>query len=119
MMLLRGFGLLVTTETDHVELGSHHGRRLRSRTQRRVLRVALGQRSGLRLTLSRARPVAVEVVENERRYELPIAAPADPWLRATRRLLVVWALSLVAQAALKRGPGSSDARPVETANATT
>ncbi len=119
MMLPRGFGLLLTTETDHVELGSHHGRRLRGRSERRVLRVALGQRAGLRLTLSRARPVAVEVVEDERRYELPIAVPADPWLRAARRLLVVWALSLVAQATLKRGPGSSDARPVETANATT
>ncbi len=110
---------LLITETDHVQLGSHYGRRLRGRTERRVLRVALGQRAGLRLTLSRARPVAVEVVENERRSELPIAIPGDPWLRATRRLLLVWALSLVAQAALKRGPGSSDARPVETVNATT
>ncbi len=118
-MLPRGFGLLLTTETDHVELGSHHGRRLRGRSERRVLRVALGQRTGLRLTLSLARPVAVEVIEDERRYELPIAVPADPWLRAARRLLVVWALSLVAQAMLKRGPGPSDARPVETANATT
>ena len=117
-MLPRGFGLLLTTETDHAELGSHHGRRLRGRTERSVLRVALGQRSGLRLTLSHACPVAVEVIEGERRYELPIAVPADPWLRSARRLLVVWALSLVAQALLRRGPGSSHARSVETAHAT-
>lgn len=119
MMLPRGFGLLLTTEIDHVDLGSHHGRRLRGRTEHRVLRVALGQRAGLRLTLSRARPVAVEVVEDERRYELPIAVPADPWVRAARRLLLVWALSLVAQAMLRGGPGRSDARSVETAHATT
>ena len=118
MMLPRGFGLLLTRETDHVELGRHHGRRLRGRMERRVLRVALGQRSGLRLTLSRARPVAVEVAEGDRRYELPIAVPADPWLRAARRLLLVWVLSLVAQATLKRGPGPSDARSGESANAT-
>lgn len=93
MGLPHGFGLMLTTERDRVDLGDHYGRRLRGRTEQRLLRVAFGERGGLRLTLSRSRAVAVEVTEQGRRYELPIPAPADPWPRAAGRLLLVSALA--------------------------
>lgn len=71
-------GILVTTETERVELGTHHGRRLRGRVQRRVLRAAGGGRFALRIELGRARAVAVEVDDGARRYDVPITTHRDP-----------------------------------------
>ena len=103
-----GFGLLLTTESGEVELGTFHGRRLRGRVERRLLRLALGQRGGAQLTLSRARPVAVLVTEGDRSYELPVGAPPDPWVSAVRRVLLLWVLSLVLVAALGRRQGTPE-----------
>ena len=89
--LLSGAGLLYTTELHYADLGTHHGRRLRGRVERRLVRLALGDGSGLRLQLGRLRPVAVEVIDpDDRRYEIAIPTPPEPRLVAARRTLLCW-----------------------------
>ena len=103
MNLGGGAGALLTSEVDYADLGTHGGRALRGRVERRSLRIALGQREGMRLRAGRARAVAVEVEEADgRRYELPLQAPTDPWLAAARRLLLVWLLSTLAVGLARR-----------------
>ena len=75
----------------YADLGTHHGRRLRGRVERRLVRLALGDGSGLRLQLGRLRPVAVEVIDpDDRRYEIAIPTPPEPRLVAARRTLLCW-----------------------------
>ena len=94
MSRFAGAGLLFTTELHYADLGTHHGRRLRGRVERRLLRLALGDASGLRLQLGRLRPVAVEVTEltgaGDRHYEVSIPIPPEPRLVAARRVLLCW-----------------------------
>lgn len=111
MSLTGGAGALLSTEVEYAELGTHGGRRLRGRVERRLLQVAVGRSGRFRMRLGRLRPVAVEVIEaGERRYEVPIEAPPDPWLAAGRRLLLTWlAAALVVDAARTlRGAGSGN-----------
>ena len=89
----RGLGALLGTEREHAELGTYQGRRLRARVERQRLRLALGRGRQLRLDLGRARATALEVWEGERHYELSIATPTDPWLRALGRTLGWWPAS--------------------------
>ena len=96
-MSLAGGGLLVSTELAYADLGTHHGRRLRGRAERRLLRLGLGDAAGLRLQIGRQRPVAVEVTERtqagERRYEVAIPTPPDPRLAAVSRALLCWLIA--------------------------
>ena len=112
MSLAGGAGALLSTEVAYAELGTHGGRRLRGRVERRLLQVAVGRGDGFRMRLGRLRPVAVEVLEGgERRYEVAIEAPPDPWLAAGRRLLLTWlAAALLVDAArtLRGGAGSGN-----------
>lgn len=98
MSLGHGAGVLLTTEIEFAELGTHAGHTLRGRVERRLLRVALGGGERvLQLRFGRARAVAVDVEEaSGRRYELPIETPSDPWLAAGRRVLLAWLLSSLA-----------------------
>ncbi len=106
MSLLAGAGLLYTTEGHYADLGAHHGRHLRGRAERRLLRLALGDASGLRLQFGRLRPIAVEVSEvtatGDRRYEVPIPAPPDPRIAAARRALLCWLVAALALGLARR-----------------
>lgn len=82
-----GIGGLIVTEVERTPLGSFGTRTLQGRVERRSLRLAFGSRRGMRLQLTRLRPVAIEVSEPERDYEVAIHAPADPRIAAARRLL--------------------------------
>ena len=97
MPQLRGAGLFYTTEVTRTDLGEHAGRLLRGRAERRVLRIALGARRGLRLYGGRLRPVAVEVAGADgSRYDVPIPATGDPRVTMVRRVAVCWALAAAA-----------------------
>ena len=85
--LVGGVGGLLVTEVERTSLGSYGRRTLHGRVERRSLRLALGSRRGMRLQLTRMRPVAVEVSEPERNYEVPINVPPDPRMVTVRRLL--------------------------------
>lgn len=81
----RGVGGLLTTEVDRIPLGTHHGRELHARVQRRRLRFSAGREWHVAIDLGRTRPVAIEVSAPGERYDLDIAT-ADPWMRFARRL---------------------------------
>ncbi len=89
-----GLGALLTTEVEHVDLGQFGDRALRGRVEHRRLRVGAGRGTGFALTLGRVRPVAVEVTEAGRRYEVAIPRVPDPRTRAVRRTLALWGASL-------------------------
>ncbi|MEI7924722.1 MAG: hypothetical protein WCI61_00820 [Chloroflexota bacterium] len=98
----RGLGGLVTTEVDRIALGTHHGRELHARVERRIARLTTGNRWRgrqwhLAIGLGRTRPVAIEVNAAGERYDLPIST-TDPWAQLARRvgaLVVASALALV------------------------
>lgn len=92
----RGLGGLVTTEVDRLSLGSHHGRELYARVERRSARFSAGRQWHLAISLGRTRPVAIEVSTPGERYDLPIVT-ADPWWRLARRIS---ALAIAATAVL-------------------
>lgn len=93
----RGAGLFYTAEVTRTDLGQHAGRVLRGRAERRVLRIALGARRGVRIAGGRLRPVAVEVTgADDSRYDVPIPATSDPRLTMLRRVAACWALAAVA-----------------------
>lgn len=96
------FGGLLTTDVERVDLGSVGERALSARVQRRQLHLAVGTGSGVRITLGRLRPVAVEVTEAGRAYEVPIPTVADPWLTAVRRAALLWLGSMVISWWLRR-----------------
>ena len=99
---MRGIGGLYTTEIERTALGDHGGRSLTASVERRSLQLALGRRRGVRLTVTRLRPVAIGVrAADGRGYELPVDAPPDPWLGAFRRLLL---LSVASFAVLALAP---------------
>ncbi len=106
-----GLGALLTTEVDRIALGTHHGRALHARVERRSARFSAGRRWHVSLTIGRTRPIAIEVTEVSevtdagdggdmsapgQRYDFAIAT-TDPWLRAARR---IGALALAAAAIL-------------------
>lgn len=102
-----GLGALLLSTVDHVELGTHHGRRLRARVQRRGARLLLGRGGRFSFALGHTRPVAIEVIEvatDGRRYDLPVPRPRDPWLAAAQRVLALTlgAALLLAWAARRR-----------------
>ena len=84
----RGWGGLVTTEVDRLPLGTHGGRDLHARVERRRARLSAGRGWQLSIALGRTRPLAIEVEAAGERYDLPIAT-ADPWFRTARRLGVL------------------------------
>ncbi len=115
MNLGGGAGALLTSEVEYADLGTHGGRVLRGRVERRSLRLALGQRDGVRIRAGRARAIAIEVQEADgRRYELPVQAPVDPWLAMARRLLLLWLVSTLALALARRATRARR-RPAATA----
>jgi len=89
-----GLGALVITEVEHVELGRFRARELRPRVERRQIRLGVGGRFGVRLSLGRLRPVVVEVHEGARDDEVAIPAVADPWVTSVRRTLMLCAAAL-------------------------
>jgi len=89
-----GLGALLTTRIEHVDLGQVGTRALRARVQRRQLRLAAGRRRGLRIAIGRLRPVAVEITEPGRTYEVAIPRVTDPRLIAARGIAVLMAASL-------------------------
>ncbi|MGE3856238.1 MAG: hypothetical protein AB7G21_04675 [Dehalococcoidia bacterium] len=92
----RGLGGLVTTEVDRIPLGTHHGRELHARVERRRARFSAGRQWHLAVSLDRTRPVAIEVAAPGERYDLSIVT-ADPWWRLVRR---VSALAIASAAVL-------------------
>lgn len=80
----RGLGGLVTTEVDRHSLGTHHGRELHARVERRSARFSAGRQWHLSIALGRTRPVAIEVSAPGERYDLRIVT-VDPWWRLVRR----------------------------------
>lgn len=98
-----GLGGIVSTEVERVPLGTHHGRDLHARVQRRALRLSAGGRWHLALTLGRVRPVAIEVAASGEGYDLPVVT-ADPWWRLARRLgaVILVAATAVAARRLRR-----------------
>ncbi|MFA7248671.1 MAG: hypothetical protein WC273_03495 [Dehalococcoidia bacterium] len=89
---MRGLGGLLSTDVDRIPLGTHHGRELHARVERRVARFSAGRSWHVSVALGRTRPVAIEVAAPGERYDLSIAT-SDPWFRAARR---AGALALVA-----------------------
>ena len=89
-----GAGALITTHVEHIELGQHHGTRIRARVERRLLQLGYGNRRGFRLTLGRARPTSLHLTRGPKTATIPVPIPADPPLRAAARLFVLTALSL-------------------------
>jgi hypothetical protein len=102
-----GYGALLRTDYDHVDLGSHHGQALRARVQRRSLRLAVGRGRHLSLALGRTRPVSVEVIGAAGRYDIPVPAQPDPWLRVAARLALLWVASIVLVRVVRRLTASS------------
>ena len=88
----RGWGGLVTTEVDRIALGTHHGRYLHARVERRTARLTAGRAWHVSLGLGRTRPVAIEVSGEVsgpgERYDLSITT-TDPWMQAARRIAAV------------------------------
>ncbi len=89
-----GVGALITTHVEHVELGEHHGTRIRARVERRLIRIGFGDNAGFRITLGRARPTSLHLTRGQRTATLSIPIPRDPPLHTAIRLLVLTALSL-------------------------
>lgn len=94
----RGLGALLRTETERVDLGERHGRRLRARIEHRRLQLALGRRSSVGVTFGRRRVRALEVtLAPHEVYEVPVLAPPDPVRQVVRRTLLLalaaWAVS--------------------------
>jgi hypothetical protein len=92
---LPSLGALVTTEVESQELGTFGDRRLTGLTQRRAIRLALGERTALRWSLTRLRPVAVEVEERDRRYRVPVKPAVDAMLWSATRIAALWAGAIV------------------------
>ena len=108
----RGLGGLVTTEVDRIALGTHHGRELHARVQRRRARFStesrwLGRQWHLAIGLGRTRPVAIEVSGPGERYDLSITT-GDPWWRPARRIGALVVASLVALVIAGRIRGSRE-----------
>jgi len=91
MPRLPSLGALVTTEVESHELGTFDGRRLVGHTQRRTLRLAVGDRTALRWSLTRLRPTSIEVEEPGRTYEVPVNVPPDPLLWPASRIAALTA----------------------------
>lgn len=100
-----GFGALLQTDYDHLDLGTHHGQTLRARVQRRSLRLALGRGRHVSLALGRTRPLSVEVTSAQGRYDVSVPAQPDPWLRAAWRLALLWVASVVLVRLVRRVSG--------------
>lgn len=100
-----GFGALLRTEYDHVDLGSHRGRSVRARVQRRSLRLALGRGRHVSVGLGRTRPVSIEITGEEGRYDVPVPAPSDPWVRAAWRLALLCVASVILVRIVRRVTG--------------
>lgn len=92
---LPSIGALVTTEVVTQDLGTFAGRQLEGRVQRRIVRFALGDRRGLRLALTRMRPVAVGVIEGGASRAVAIRAPRDPWLARVGGVTLLAAVALL------------------------
>jgi uncharacterized spore protein YtfJ len=88
-MTLRAFGALITTEVEYADLGEHHGRHLRGRVERRVIRVRAGEGGRVSVTLGRTRPVAVEVSEDGHTTSITVHAPAEPVLRLVQGIALL------------------------------
>ena len=115
----RGFGALLLTEVDRVDLGTHHGQALSARVERRSARLTAGgpvhtwplnllwgraggsprRRWQLSLGLGRTRPLALEVTADGRRYDLPVPRRRDP---AWRLLALSLAAALLLAFAARR-----------------
>jgi hypothetical protein len=104
-----GLGGLLTSDVEHVELGQVGARVLRARVQRRQLRLGAGRGAGMRITIGRLRPVAVEVTAPDGTYEVPIPPVGDPWLAAIRRLALLGAASLAIRWWVRRRRGRTPA----------
>ena len=102
MSFARGVGGLLTTEVELVDLGTHGGRHLHGRVERRVFRLGLGGERATTVTLGRVRPVAVEVEDGGNRYDVAVPRVPDPWLQALRRGLALWAGSFTLTALVTR-----------------
>jgi hypothetical protein len=95
MAEIAGFGALLHTEVERVDLGTHYGRVLRGRVEHRTLRVTAGRQWHASLLLGRRRAVAVEVTEGDHRYDVSLRSPrhALPVLRVV--FMAVATLGLV------------------------
>ena len=107
-----GAGALLTTEVEHLDLGEHHGTRIRARVERRLLRLGFGDRAGFRFTLGRARPTSLQLARGQRTATLPVSVPRDPWLHTVIRLLALTTLALVLRP-LAPAPGPRKLLPID------
>jgi hypothetical protein len=101
----RGVGALLQTDIERVDLGEHHGRRLTGRVEHRALRIALGREWHVSLAVGGRRPVAVEVVEGARRYDVPVSVPRDPYARTARWIALLWLAAFVLGRLARRSEG--------------
>jgi len=84
-----GAGAFLTTDVEHVDLGEHHGTRIRARVERRLLRIGFGTGAGFRLVVGRTRPTRLHLSRGTRVANLPFPAARDPWLQTAFRLAIV------------------------------
>jgi hypothetical protein len=103
-----GLGGLIQTQHEHIDLGAHQGRELRARVRRRSIRLALGAGRQLSLELGHQRPVSIEVTRGDTRYDVPVRARKNPWLRLAWRLALLWLASVIL-VRLVRGRRSTEA----------
>lgn len=101
----RGLGGLLTTEVERLPLGTHHGRELHARVERRSAKFSAGRQWHLAVGLGRTRPVAIEVSAPGERYDLPIAT-TDPWWQLARRIGMVLGAAGAVLAIARRIRGS-------------
>jgi hypothetical protein len=92
---IAGFGALLHTEVERVDLGTHHGHALHGRVEHRTLRLAVGRQWQASVLLGRRRAVVVEVAEGAHRYDVSLRSPrhALPVLRVV--FMAVATLGLV------------------------
>lgn len=82
---------------EDVELGSYGQRTLVGRVQRSSVRLVRGGPRGWRVTVGRAKPAYLEVLEGGRRTVIEIPRPADPWLLLAAGLFGLVLMSVLAR----------------------
>lgn len=95
-------GGLITTETEVVDLGRHHGIQLSGLVQRQTLRIGFGRDVGIRLELARSRPTSVTATTDGQEVVHRLPANPDPWIVLGQQLLLISAVGWLLPRLLRR-----------------
>ncbi|MDA0353076.1 MAG: hypothetical protein O3A10_12805 [Chloroflexi bacterium] len=79
-------GGLLTSDSESIDLGEHHGHRLEGRVERRTLRLGIGGSRGFRFELARARATSIRIDGPTGELVQRVPANPDPWLAALARM---------------------------------